>query len=120
MNQLTYVASKEVDYIYIYCFLINLINNFLKQLYCKYAEQISPINCQYCTLVESVVNQLLMTNKDLHQVFSKTWTMVILNDQKTINALVLPVSFETIKIILLVFNFLLHFRMESSLYFLVC
>ena len=94
--------------------------NIFKQLYSKYAGQISPTNCQYYTRVERVVNQLLMANKDLHQVFSKTWTMVILNDQKTINALVLPVSFETIEIILLVFNFLLHFRMESSLYFLVC
>ena len=37
-----------------------------------------------------------MANTDMPQVSTMTWTVIVLDDEKSINAFVLPVNLETI------------------------
>ena len=69
---------------------------FFQQLFSKHAGQILPTDCPYYARVERVVNRLLMANTDMPQVSTMTWTVIVLDDEKSINAFVLPVNLETI------------------------
>jgi len=61
-----------------------------KMLCENYKDQIVKTSHPVYSHVAEVVNRLLKANKDIPQVFTKTWTITVLDEPKTINAFVLP------------------------------
>lgn len=45
-----------------------------------------------------MANRLLSANRHMPQIYSKTWTVTVLDDPKNINAFVLPVIYSIFKI----------------------
>nr|CAH0110056.1 unnamed protein product [Daphnia galeata] len=56
----------------------------------EFANNILPINHPYYARVKRVANRLLHANKHLPQIYTKTWTITVLDDSKNMNAFVLP------------------------------
>lgn len=56
----------------------------------EFANRIIPTHHPYYTRVKRVANRLLLANKHLPQVYTKTWTITVLDDPGNMNAFVLP------------------------------
>ncbi len=65
---------------------------FILQICVEFANQIVPIHHPYYARVKQVANRLLVANKQLPQIYTKTWTITVLDDPRNVNAFVLPVS----------------------------
>jgi len=61
------------------------------EMLCKnYSDKIVNTSHPVYTRVANVTNRLLRANQDLPQVFTKTWTITVLNEPDNMNAFVLP------------------------------
>ncbi|XP_046637255.1 metalloendopeptidase OMA1, mitochondrial-like [Daphnia pulicaria] len=56
----------------------------------EYASRIEPIKHPYYARVKRVADRLLYANKHLPQIYTKTWTITVLDDPRNMNAFVLP------------------------------
>lgn len=62
------------------------------QLCSEFSDTLVPVNHPYYDRVKRVANRLLRANKHMPQIYTKHWTITVLNDPNSVNAFVLPVS----------------------------
>jgi len=61
------------------------------QMLCKtYQDQIVETSHPSYALIANLANRLLTANRDLPQIYTKSWTVTVLDDPNNINAFVLP------------------------------
>jgi len=80
-ERFTVVSSKQIQ---------EFSNIEFKMLCEAYADHIVNTSHGHYTRISKVVNRLLKANTDLPQVYTKKWTITVLDDPNSINAFVLP------------------------------
>lgn len=71
-------------------FPLNQIN-FVSKICTEFGDSIVPPSHPYYYRVKKVANRLLSANRHMPQIYTKTWTVTVLDDPKQVNAFVLPV-----------------------------
>lgn len=94
---------------------------FSIQLCTEHANSFVPVDHPHYARVKRVANRLLKANKHMPQIYTKYWTITVL-DEPSMNAFVLPVSL-VVNSYYLVYYFSIYFRysrMETFLFLRQC
>ena len=106
LQQLSNMEFQAVNYLFNFIILVHYLM-FLPQICLEFANYIVPTDHPLYNRVKRVANRLLIANKNMPQIYTKMWTITVLNDPGNVNAFVLPVSLETCTI--LIFSILIYY-----------
>lgn len=95
LSQLEFQAVNDSSVFFLFIGKCLFIFKVLSSQIClEFVNRIIPTHHPYYARVKRVANRLLLANKHLPQIYTKTWTITVLDDPGNMNAFVLPVSYE--------------------------